>query len=91
MGEHRLTDSGGWPVWWPNSRAVAYTLGAFDNQQRVRLAPVTGPLPSPSPIFPVTVQNTPFDISKDGRRLVITDGEVLSSAIWLLEPLEVRR
>jgi hypothetical protein len=30
--------------------------------------------------------NSPFDISHDGRYLVITDGTTLASEVWLLEP-----
>jgi hypothetical protein len=86
--EHRLTETGGWPVWWPDSRAVAYAVLGFDGLQRVRIASLTGPLPFSPPVLPVTGQNTPFDISKDGRYLAITDGEVLGSGIWLLEPHE---
>jgi eukaryotic-like serine/threonine-protein kinase len=86
--EHRLTETGGWPVWWPDSRAVAYTVVGFDGLQRARIESLTGPLTFSPPVFPVTGQNTPFDISKDGRYLAITDGEVLGSGIWLLEPRE---
>ena len=88
--EHRLSETGGWPVWWPDGKALAYAVLGFDNLQRVRLASLAGPPPSP-PVFPVTAQNTPFDFSKDGRYLAITDSETLASGIWLLEPREVRR
>jgi hypothetical protein len=30
--------------------------------------------------------NSPFDISQDGRHLVITDSTTLASEVWLLEP-----
>jgi hypothetical protein len=34
---------------------------------------------------PVTGRNSPFDVSKDGRFLAITDSEVSAGRIWLLE------
>ena len=83
--ERRLSDTGGWPVWWPDGTGVAYSVLGFEDLQRVRIAPVAARARAFPNGLPVTVKNSPFDLSRDGRSLAITDSEVSSSRIWILE------
>ncbi len=83
--EHRITDTGGWPVWWPDGSGVAYSVVGFDDLQRVEIVPIGSRIPHPPGALPVTGRNSPFDVSRDGRSLAITESEVSAGRIWLLE------
>ncbi len=83
--ERRISDTGGWPDWWPDGTGVAYSVLGFDDQQRVRIAPVAARARAYPSVLPVTGSNAPFDVSKDGRFLAITDSEISASRIWILE------
>lgn len=83
--ERRISDTGGWPDWWSDGTGVAYSVLGFDDQQRVRIAPVATRARAFPSVLPVTGSNAPFDISKDGRSLAITDTEISASRIWILE------
>ncbi len=83
--ERRISDTGGWPDWWPDGTGVAYSVLGFDDQQRVKVAPVANRARAFPGVLPVTGSNSPFDVSKDGRSLAITDTEISTSRIWILE------
>ena len=85
-GERRVSETGGWPVWWPDGKRLAYQILGFDNLQRIGVVELASGLKVEVPGLPVVGQNSPFDISRDGRYLAITDGTTLASEVWLLEP-----
>jgi TolB protein len=82
----RLTDTGGWPVWWPDGTQIGFQgIGANQNEEIRIFSLKTGK---------VTVLrgldfdgiNFPFDLSPDGKRLVSTNSVHDTDEIWLLEP-----
>ena len=83
-GERRLTTDGGWPVWWPDGRQLAYlTLGPQGNQVRVvSLDGATRLLGS----IKLEGSNHPFALFPDGKRIAGTNAVHVSDEIWLLEP-----
>jgi Tol biopolymer transport system component/DNA-binding winged helix-turn-helix (wHTH) protein len=85
-GERRLTDEGGWPVWWPDGTRISYITIGPDAAQQIWTVPLSGGAPQrlDTPMF--FGSNYPFDISRDGRRLVSSRGVRVSHEIWLLEP-----
>jgi Tol biopolymer transport system component len=83
--EHRISDNGGWPVWWPDGTGVAYSVLGFDDLQRVRITAVAARSRAFPTGLPVTGRNTPFDVARDGRSLAITDSEISAGRIWILE------
>lgn len=85
-GKHRVSDKGGWPVWWPDGSRLGYKVLGFDDLQRIVIVDVASAAKIEVPRLPVVGPNSPFDISADGRYLVITDGTTLASEVWLLEP-----
>ncbi|MCH9648629.1 MAG: serine/threonine-protein kinase [Deltaproteobacteria bacterium] len=86
QNQRRLTEEGGWPVWWPDGSKIAYLVAGRKDSQAIRTVPVMGGPWSalPGPTFGST--NHPFDISPDGRWIVASDSVPLSDEIWLLEP-----
>jgi len=85
-GERRISDTGGWPVWWPDGSRLGYKVLGFDDLQRIGVVDLASGSRIEVPRLPVVGPNSPFDISQDGRHLVITDSTTLASEVWLLEP-----
>lgn len=83
--EHRLTDRGGWPVWWPDGTRVAYLLSTPDGKQEVHTVPLNGGPSVHLAAVRFNISNAPIDVSKDGRFVATTNAVHLSDEIWLLE------
>jgi len=85
-GMRQLSETGGWPVWWPDGKQLGYQSYGKDGSLEVSTIPLEG---GPSKTFNFIryrSTNNPFDISPDGTRLATTDRKVVSSDIWLLKP-----
>jgi Tol biopolymer transport system component/predicted Ser/Thr protein kinase len=82
--ERRLTKTGGWPTWWPDSRRLGYRTVTTDGRQRIETVMLDG-----SPAAPIDFRfdgaNEPFDISPDGRSMATTNAVHVSDEIWLVE------
>jgi Tol biopolymer transport system component/predicted Ser/Thr protein kinase len=85
-GERRLTDTGSWPVWWPDGRRVAYLRVGPDGTQQLWSVPAQGGDSWHEAWVQWKGDNNPIDISPDGRWLVTSDGKHLTDEIWLLRP-----
>ena len=85
-GERRLTDRGGWPVWWPDGRRIGYRIIGSDGNQQMVAVPVEGGESAPIGAFKFNGANEPFDISRDGSMVATTDSAHVSDEIWLLQP-----
>jgi eukaryotic-like serine/threonine-protein kinase len=81
----RLTDEGGWPVWWPDGRQVGYLAVGPRGDQELRVVSIEG---GASQVLPIRLSGTnhPFAVTADGRTIIISNGVHLSDEIWLLEP-----
>jgi TolB protein len=85
-GERRLTQTGGWPVWWPDGRRIGYTRLRDDSTQQIETIGVDGSsAPAPVPIRFVG-SNHPFDVARTGEVLATSSAAHISSEIWVLEP-----
>jgi TolB protein len=85
-GERRLTNDGGWPVWWPDGRQIGYlTVDARGNQE-IRVVSLDGSPPRALTSVRLVGTNHPFAVSPDGRTLVASNAVHVSDEIWLLEP-----
>ena len=85
-GLRRLSETGSWPVWWPGGKRIGYLDGAPDGSEQIYAVELDG---GPARLLTglrFTTWNHPFDVSRDGTRLVSTDAVTLSSEIWLLDP-----
>jgi Tol biopolymer transport system component/predicted Ser/Thr protein kinase len=85
-GLRRLSETGSWPVWWPDGKRIGYLDRAPDGSEQISTVELDG---GPARLLPglrFTTWNHPFDVSRDGTRLVSTDAVTLSSEIWLLDP-----
>jgi TolB protein len=87
-GLKRLTESGGWAVWWPDGEQIGYqVVGADGNSQIQVLNLKSGETRTLSNLHFLGT-NFPFDISRDGKWLATTNFQHVSDEIWLLEPVE---
>lgn len=85
-GLRRLTDTGGWPVWWPDGKQVGFQALGPDGNEQIRVYSIqTGEVRTLRGLTFVG-SNFPFDISPDGRWLVSTNYVHVSDEFWLLEP-----
>lgn len=84
-GERRLTQDGGWPVWWPG-RGIAYLAIGTDGYQEVRIVNPAGGTPVRLETLEFAGSNYPIDISRTGASLATSNGVYVSAEIWLLEP-----
>jgi TolB protein len=82
--ERRLTKTGGWPIWWPDSQRLGYRTVTTDGRQQIETVTLDG-----SPAAPIDFRfngaNAPFDISPDGRSMATSNAVHVSDEIWLVE------
>ena len=84
-GLKRVTDRGGWPVWWPGSDKIGMqTVGPDGNTEFTVVTLATGEM-RVLPGLKFDGVNFPFDVSRDGKWLVTTNAQHVSDEIWLLE------
>ena len=73
-------------MWWPGGKRIGYLDRAPDGSEQIYSVELDG---GPGRLLPglrFTTSNHPFDVSRDGNRLVSTDVRTLSTEIWLLDP-----
>jgi eukaryotic-like serine/threonine-protein kinase len=87
-GLRRLTENGGWAVWWPDGEQVGFQVVGGDGNQQFQVLNLKNGEIRTLPNLHFVGTNYPFDISRDGKRLVTTNTQHLSDEIWLLEPAE---
>jgi eukaryotic-like serine/threonine-protein kinase len=82
-GARRLTSRGGWPVWWPDGSRVAYITIRSDGTQQIDTVALDG---TPGRALAIAFEGTnhPFDVSRDGRSIALTNAAHVSSEIWVL-------
>jgi Tol biopolymer transport system component len=85
-GERRLTDVGGWPVWWPDGKQIGYLTIGPNGSQQIWSVPVSGGESRLLDSLTYSEFNYPFDIAKDGRRIVTSRNVRISREIWMLRP-----
>jgi Tol biopolymer transport system component/predicted Ser/Thr protein kinase len=84
--ERRLTQTGGWPVWRPDSRHIGYATIAPDGRQQIETIALDGPASAGPVHFRFEGANFPFGFSPDGRTMATSNAVHVSDEIWLLEP-----
>lgn len=90
-GLQRLSDTGGWAVWWPDGEHLGFQTEDAEGSEQIRVLTIkTGELRVVSGLHFVGT-NFPFDVSRDGKWLITTNYQHLSDEIWLLELGQGRR
>jgi len=87
-GVRRVTENGGWAVWWPAGEQIGFQIVGSDGNQQFQVLNLKNGEIRTLPNLHFAGTNYPFDISRDGKRLVTTNTQHLSDEIWLLEPAE---
>jgi TolB protein len=82
---HRVTQTGGWPVWWPDGKQIGYQMVTSEGNTQIVVTRLDGGQTRTLDALRFYGSNFPFDISRDGRQLVVTNSQHLSDEIWLLE------
>jgi serine/threonine protein kinase len=86
-GLRRLTENGGWAVWWPDGEQIGFQITGADGNTRVQVFSLkTGATRTLSDLQFSGI-NYVFDVSRDGKWLVTTKYQHVSDEIWLLEPV----
>ncbi len=85
-GERRLTETGGWPVWWPDGQRISYLTRTGDGRQQIETTNVAfdGGAGRPIPFY-FNGTNFPFDFSTIGRTMATSNSVHVLDEIWLLE------
>jgi eukaryotic-like serine/threonine-protein kinase len=84
-GLRRLTENGGWSVWWPDGEQIGAQINSSDGNTQIQVFSLKTGETRLLPNLRLRGDNYPFDISRDGKWLVTTKSEHLSDEIWLLE------
>jgi Tol biopolymer transport system component len=85
-GVRRLSETGSWPVWWPDGKQLGYLDTGPDGTQQIFIVPFKGGPSRPLAAIKFNGSNNPFDLSPDGALLATSNSVHLSSEIWLLQP-----
>ncbi len=80
----RLTDSGGWAVWFPDGKRIAYLAIGADGNQEIRVVPLAGGASRTLAHIRFAGNNYPIEISPDGSRIATSNSVHLTSEVWLL-------
>jgi TolB protein len=83
--QHRVTQTGGWPVWWPDGKQIGYQTVTSEGNTQIVVTRLDGGQTRTLDALRFYGTNFPFDVSRDGRQLVVTNSQHLSDEIWLLE------
>jgi eukaryotic-like serine/threonine-protein kinase len=84
-GLKRVTEKGGWPVWWPDGEQIGMQTSGPDGNMQVTVAKVSTGETRVLGGLRFFGDNYPFDVSRDGKWLVTTNEVGESNEIWLLE------
>jgi eukaryotic-like serine/threonine-protein kinase len=87
-GFRRLTHSGGWAVWWPDGEHIGFQIVGPDGNQQIQVHSLKSGETRTLSDIRFLGTNFPFDVSRDGKKLVTTNYQHISDEIWLLEPAE---
>ena len=87
-GLRRLTENGGWAVWWPDGEQIGFQIVGPDGNQQIQVYKLKTGETRTLPDLHFVGTNFPFDISRDGKRLATDNFQHISDEIWLLEPPE---
>ena len=71
-------------MWWPDGKQISYTRIGPNRNQQVWTVPVAGGTSRLLDTLIFTGSNYPFDISRDGKRVLTSRSESVSREIWLL-------
>lgn len=85
-GERRLTAKGGWPVWMPDGRRIAYQANGPEGNAVIRAIAAEGGEATTLKTVAFRGTNFPFAFSRDGTQFVTTNALQVGSELWILEP-----
>ena len=86
----RVSELGGWPVWWPDGTKIGFVVIGRNGDQEIHTVSVDGGSSRAIAGLTFNGSNHPFDVSPDGKALVTTNAVHVSDEIWLLEPRQRR-
>ena len=85
-GMRQLSETGSWPVWWPDGKRIGYQNTGPDGAEQIFTVAFAGGPSQPLASVGFRGTNYPFDISPDGKLLATSNTVDISSDIWLLAP-----
>jgi Tol biopolymer transport system component len=82
----RVSETGSWPVWWPDGKQLGFLTTAPAGAQQISTVLPEGGAAKPIRGIQFSGSNNPFDVSPNGRLLATSNSVDLSSQIWMLDP-----
>ena len=87
-GLRQLAHTGGWAVWWPDGEHLGFQMEGPDGNEQIQVYSLKSVEARTLSNIHFLGTNFPFDVSRDGKKLVTTNFQHISDEIWLLEPAE---
>jgi dipeptidyl aminopeptidase/acylaminoacyl peptidase len=82
-GERRISDTGGWPVWWADGKHIAHWIVGADGNQQIRAVSLDDGSSRTLSGLRFNGTNFPIDLLSNDR-LVTTNSVHLSTEVWLM-------
>jgi TolB protein len=84
-GLKRISERGGWPVWWPDGQKLGMQTISPEGNTEITVVTLSTGESRVLPGFHFSGDNFPFDVSRDGKWLITTNSVDEEDEIWLLE------
>ena len=75
-------------MWWPDGEHLGFQMEGPDGNEQIQVYSLKSVEARTLSNIHFLGTNFPFDVSRDGKKLVTTNFQHISDEIWLLEPAE---
>jgi eukaryotic-like serine/threonine-protein kinase len=83
-GVRQVSKDGGWPVWWPDGRSLAFLVVGADGHARIRVVSLADGATRMLESVRLDGSNHPFAITRDGQRIVVGNAVHDADEIWVI-------